>query len=151
MNKTSQRITIAELCGWTSHTIENSQIRYWRPPKGDPWSHQAHQLPDYCNDLNAMHEAEKMLGDGYKRCQYIDQLCWCCRRDGMDVRYLEAPFASAAQRAECFLYVFGLLEDSESQREAAVTADEKPDGQAENVKAMASADAKTPTTPENEH
>ena len=69
----------------------------------------------------------------------------------MDVRYLEAPFASAAQRAECFLYVFGLLEDSESQREAAVTADEKPDGQAENVKAMASADAKTPTTPENEH
>jgi hypothetical protein len=33
---------------------------------------------------------------------------------------------------------------SSSQREAAESADEKPDGQAENAQAMASADEKTP-------
>jgi len=132
MNKSSQRIAIAELCGWTPHKMENSQIRYWRPAQGEQWSHQIHQLPDYCNDLNAMHDAEDALGDGYKRVHYLDTLCWVCRRDGMNVRWLEAPFANAAQKAEAFLYVFGLWEDSESQREAAESADGKPDGQAEN-------------------
>lgn len=93
----------------------------------------ARDLPDYPNDLNAMHKAEDALGDGYKRVHYLDTLCWVCRRDGMNVRWLEAPFANAAQKAEAFLYVFGLWEDSESQREAAGTADGKPDGQAENA------------------
>jgi hypothetical protein len=132
MNKSSQRIAIAELCGWAPHKMENSQIRYWRPPQGEQWSHQVHQLPDYCNDLNEMHKAEDLLGDGYKRVHYLDTLCWVCRRDGMNVRWIEAPFANAAQKAEALLYVFGLWEDSESQREAAGLADEKPDGQAEN-------------------
>jgi hypothetical protein len=120
---------IARVCGWDHLPKDPEMIQYTaRNPEGK-WG----EIPHYTTDLNAMHKAEDALGDGYKRVHYLDTLCWVCRRDGMNVRWLEAPFANAAQKAEAFLYVFGLWEDSESQREAAGTADEKPDGQAENA------------------
>lgn len=63
---------------------------------------------DFAGDLNAMASVEPMLGKGYKRMQYIDRLCVICRRDGMEVHYLEAPFATAKQKAEAFVDVLEL-------------------------------------------
>ena len=67
MNKEAQRIAIAEACGWTGIRMS----RRWEfsddpccaadwsglCPNTEGWEH----LPDYLNDLNAMHESEKVL------------------------------------------------------------------------------------------
>jgi hypothetical protein len=59
------------------------------------------ELPDYLNDLNAMHEAEKILTDPqHRRYRQLlrgvvgDHLCVTCRAH---------VSATAAQRAEAFL------------------------------------------------
>jgi hypothetical protein len=51
-------IAIAEACGWTEEDNE-SEICWTR----DELTYCLHEdeLPNYCNDLNAMHEAEKTL------------------------------------------------------------------------------------------
>ena len=58
MNPEQQRIAIAEACGWKQVTRENKPEEIWE--------HQKHplkicrgesKLPDYLNDLNAMHSA----------------------------------------------------------------------------------------------
>lgn len=53
MDKTKQQIAIAEVC--LNHSIE-----VYRTSEGDI---NVSALPDYLNDLNAMHEAEKVLTD----------------------------------------------------------------------------------------
>ena len=62
MNNEKQRIAIAKACGWHE---EPEPIRSFNPTA---WWHNNHRypsnvmpVPDYCNDLNAMHEAEKVL------------------------------------------------------------------------------------------
>lgn len=54
-------------------------------------------VQDYRNDLNAMHEAEKRLGD-IQRGQYEDELT---------MRTDNAIYATADQRAEAFLRTIG--------------------------------------------
>jgi hypothetical protein len=69
-------------------------------------------LPDYLNDLNAMHEAEKML-DITKVEEYCSTLVRIVRHSlGIDdyesiypTRF--AVYATAAQRAEAFLRTIG--------------------------------------------
>ena len=79
MNKQKQRIAIAEACGWIPHPDNaNINVKHWtlggskygeRGAKrasskiinDDTWGLDQSLLPDYLNDLNAMHEAEKML------------------------------------------------------------------------------------------
>ena len=61
---------------------------------------------------------------------------------------LESAKSKAMQEARLIVWMFKEDDDalaSESQRIAAGTADEKPDGQAENANVMAAADNKTPT------
>tara|TARA_R110000868_G_scaffold96004_4_gene264089 strand:- start:740 stop:1063 length:324 start_codon:yes stop_codon:yes gene_type:complete len=107
MNIQHQRIAIAEACGWTPYKMENSQIRYWRPPQGEQWSHQVHQLPDYLNDLNAMHEAEKLL-TGAELTIYRDRLLdIIITQDWQNVPIT----AKASQRAEAFLRTLDLWID----------------------------------------
>lgn len=53
--------------------------------------------PDYLNDLNAMHEAEKTM-TGLQRDAYFDRLVW----------FGPPLFATAAQRAEAFGRTLGL-------------------------------------------
>lgn len=99
MTQEQQRIAIAEACGfinarmWGESCIASMGIT----SEGKYWGSLG--VPDYLNDLNAMHEAEKILPqwvDGsYKgtRYHYILEL-------GM----IESPvWATAAQRAEAFL------------------------------------------------
>jgi len=81
-------IAIAEVCGWG--VFANT-----RPT----------DLPDYCNDLNAMHEVEKVLGEvqSIKSCEYDDWLQSTIEHD-------QKWRATARQRAEAFLKTLGKWE-----------------------------------------
>ncbi len=104
MTPESQRIAIAESCGWK------------RPPphpslKDDPnyvWSDQGSILPDYLNDLNAMHEAEKVLNRFEQRDGYWQHLSVITERGRTAPIYYLLATATASQRAEAFLKTLGL-------------------------------------------
>lgn len=117
MNTEQQRIAIAEACGWTKVKAARIQASFsltWRdfvnglPPdaaKDDPYS----AVPDYLNDLNAMHEAEQKMEywDGY-----ISNLKFICgdpQSEGYSTH--KAYRATAAQRAEAFLKTLNLWEN----------------------------------------
>jgi len=84
-------IAIAKACGWDNDDIE----------RGYTLCQFSEIVPDYCNDLNAMHEAEKIF-DSALYCRYIDELCTQAIK-GKNSMYL----ATAAQRAEAFLKTIG--------------------------------------------
>lgn len=88
MTPEQQRIAIAEACGWW--ISESLSIWQHKTKDGAP--------PDYLNDLNAMHEAEKVLttAQATTMSQYLH------RRLGM-----LWGFATASQRAEAFLRTMG--------------------------------------------
>ena len=101
MNSEQQRIAIAEACGkWHSgwpHEYMNQSDRL-------------RHIPDYLNDLNAMHEAEKVLTPD-TRPEYLCQLFDAATRGRsglypVDENYL-SHHATAAQRAEAFLRTIG--------------------------------------------
>ena len=86
-------VAIAEACGWTP---DNRGLG-WLSPHG----YYAPE-PDYCSDLNAMHEAEKVLTtfdewDIY--CVHLGDTQPSCAK------------ATARQRAEAFLRVMGKWEE----------------------------------------
>ena len=54
---------------------------------------------DFCNDLNAMHEAEKMLNDEQKEIYFLDLMCLY----GKWPKSIQAIQATAKERAETFL------------------------------------------------
>ncbi len=86
---------IAEVCGWNNKPVVRTN------GKGSVW---VTEWPDYCNDLNAMHEAEKVLTDDQREVFYPRNLgAW------------QSPFnviyATARQRAEAFLRVMGKWEE----------------------------------------
>jgi hypothetical protein len=93
---------IAEACGWIWSMPDECYYR-----NGSPIGH---EVPNYCEDLNAMHEAEKTIGFG----KYLDQL-WKL----VNPHYQMSPchplnfltknmvFAKPAQRAEAFLRTIG--------------------------------------------
>jgi hypothetical protein len=85
-------ISIAEACGWKYVNNET------HAPDGSFWWSKELEIPDYCNDLNAMHEAEKVLGEIYsiKSHEYEDWLQSIIEHD-------QKWRATAAQRAEAFL------------------------------------------------
>ena len=60
-----KRIKVAELCGWVLEKTEDGAERLLKP-NGTPivWSQFNSVVPDYLNDLNAMHEAEKLIPIG---------------------------------------------------------------------------------------
>jgi hypothetical protein len=66
--------------------------------------------PDWCNDLNAMHDAEKVVTSNYSQ-TYSTELAEITK-----VRYYnDSDFfcATARQRAEAFLRTLGKWEDGE--------------------------------------
>jgi hypothetical protein len=88
-------IAIAEVCGWIIiKACDGSLI-------GKPKNEQGpmDEIPDYCNDLNAMHEAEKILSDE-SHADYACELVKTIRRNG---EWFESVSATAAKRAEAFL------------------------------------------------
>jgi len=119
MTPEKQRIAIAEACGWTEvkrFQIQNGPEHPWFIQGKTPTSWKGKDvrpwLPDFLNDLNAMHEAERALKDA--ECEiYMDTLT---ETSGGDVDMGTASFcgyfATAAQRAEAFLRTLGLWEES---------------------------------------
>ena len=109
MNPEQQRIAIAEACGWKTG---------YRDPEA--W----HPLPDYLNDLNAMHEAEETL-DASQCAEYARQLMkhhptYCVTvldnrfapTEEIAYQTYQLLHATATQRAEAFLRTSGKWEES---------------------------------------
>lgn len=117
MKKEQQRIKIAEACGWTDchmPAASNQSMPFTeRVLCGIAPGRRVHTpLPDYLNDLNAMHESEMITGfDRYPlRERYYPHLIDAKDKDGTD---LPIWLATAAQRAEAFLRTLNLWEDEQ--------------------------------------
>lgn len=106
MNAEKQRIAIAEACGW--HRVKDS-------PYGISSAAMEYDsrllIPDYLNDLNAMHEAEKALkaDDLLHVLTYVRHLAIVMRES--DEALIGTIHATATQRAEAFLRTIGKWED----------------------------------------
>jgi hypothetical protein len=109
MNPDKQRIAIAEVCGWKQCAF----VEDWaKTPKGYYFGD---EIPDYLTDLNAMHEAEKVL-TSEQSCDYVEMLAavvylWKKPRE-MPVATKPFVCATATQRAEAFLRTVGRWEES---------------------------------------
>jgi hypothetical protein len=84
-------IAIAEACGWTHIAFNRGWIN-----AGDGETQCV--IPDYCNDLNAMHEAEKVLN----KKQWV-----AYGRELSRLNVFPMVHATARQRAEAFLRTLG--------------------------------------------
>lgn len=104
-----QRVKVAELCGF--YSIGNED---WVGMRGHRSEY--HPIPNYLNDLNAMHEAEEKLSDRQRKESYgwalagivhcgddeeedYDGIDTCVLKDDIDFLF----HATAAQRAEAFV------------------------------------------------
>jgi hypothetical protein len=95
MNTEQQRIAIAEACGWLQSRTCHWE-GWWYLKKGKRTYQQ--RPPDYLNDLNAMHKAEKIMSyDEFD--EYYVQL---------SMKMVRPFHATAAQRAEAFLRTLDL-------------------------------------------
>ena len=105
---------IAEACGWKKMNWNEATV-YGSPTHGFRVWKSKHQdsimsykgrvgerIPDYLNDLNAMHEAVKSLPQNLKP-RYFACLCAVVSGAVALHGYSEATEATAAQRAEAFL------------------------------------------------
>lgn len=125
MSPEKQRIAIAEACGWKGPYHPDNiagMAGWWSRHKGVWWMNpngnrvMISSVPNYLNDLNAMHEAEKVLSyqDVFAYTEWLHVLT------GGDQRYNGTPLgstflaarATAAQRAEAFLRTLKNWEDA---------------------------------------
>ena len=112
MNPEQQLITIAEACGWKN--VDAGAGRVWgftTRHKGTPSeSDVCVDIPNYLNDLNAMHEAEELFYakpdtlEGAERMR--DYSKWLCRIAKYPLH------ATATQRAEAFIRTIGKWEEA---------------------------------------
>lgn len=105
MTPEKQRIKIAEAHGW----VLNPECDFLGKAFPQCWTHDDYnmvfhdyELPDYLNDLNAMHEAETVLPKDLRACWMIE-LCKIT-----DDSFWATTRATAAQRAEAFLKTLNL-------------------------------------------
>ena len=123
MTPEQQRIAIAEACGWKLKSNGLSPMWSWQ---NESLNHRikwvAHKvmasqgvLPNYLNDLNAMHEAEKVLTQDqmidYSRHvgKSVTSHLPASRAAWMDFQLINA---TAFQRAEAFLRTIGKWEEA---------------------------------------
>ena len=118
MNPEKQRIAIAEACGWRMVTQYNKPEEIWKSSGGVIRAES--NLPDYLNDLNAMHNAEAQCEMHYDQ-KWIETIVMVShdvfrrdadRTDGWDWVSMVSRL-SAAQRAEAFLRTIGKWEEEE--------------------------------------
>lgn len=120
MNKNDKQINaaIAEACGWKLQGSPEHQkaTEGWQfghtfaiNPSGELVSHNS--IPDYCNNLNAMHEAEKVLRKKRVRSYALTlaQVLDTSPTVDLDDQFLNIH-ATARQRAEAFLRTLGKWE-----------------------------------------
>lgn len=113
MNPEQQRIAIAEACGWKNadHPDVMKLKQGWSMP--EKWCMDPkgvlqfnHNRPDYLNDLNAMHEAEKSL-------RLLQWVTYGKHLQTVCDESITWPYhATASQRAEAFLRTIGKWEEA---------------------------------------
>jgi hypothetical protein len=102
---------IAEACGWTDiGECENGGFRLRGFPS-DRFEAHRKPIPNYCGDLNAMHEAEKVLAP--KNWDRFSEKWWEYYHHLLDGDVHKTIHATARQRAEAFLKTLGKWEESE--------------------------------------
>jgi hypothetical protein len=96
---------LAELCGWTqihnANTMEVDGMWKGYPPHGAIIG-QPQLIPDFVNDLNATHEAEKHIKN---YAGYIAALRNQCRIEELDMTW----HATATQKTDCLIASMGLM------------------------------------------
>jgi hypothetical protein len=119
MTPESQRIAIAEVCGWEFAPGYPQQLAQ-NKTAGVPWQYINGQhcadgttlrgVPNYLTDLNAMHEAEKVLTEEQLEefTMHLDACLWSGYPASRKTWH-----ATAAQRAEAFLRTLNLWKDDE--------------------------------------
>ena len=116
MNEKAQRIAIAEACGF-----KRVNRTYYIDPDGLPrttvCADALNLLPDYLHDLNAMHEAEKVLnkekGGDYAATLFDISLEGLIPTKRDEDAWFFHVRATATQRAEAFLRTLGLWVEDE--------------------------------------
>ncbi len=141
MTPEAQRIAIAEVCGkdvlgwrfyWRKHesyewrespTYCDKELAEEAASKEQRWGTEIGKIeefkapamcPDYLNDLNAMHEAEKVLTSRQSAVFEIEVLHLTTGKEKFDYDrgdLIAVITATAAQRAEAFLRTIGKWED----------------------------------------
>lgn len=120
MKPEAQRIAIAEACGWCGPYSEREWLLDYGREGGDVYGKcvgtqpdgYRDQVPDYLSDLNAMHEAEKVLTDAQwgPYCVILNKLS--CRVQCENTHACGYTIAAtSAQRAEAFLRTIWKWED----------------------------------------
>lgn len=103
MSNEQNNVAIASACGWTE-IVDNPDWGWLgRPPN---WIGKAWPILDYCNCLNAMHEAEQYLWnkDWNLRFDFIEELGKLLQPTVWHrINATDTLDASARQRAEAFL------------------------------------------------
>jgi hypothetical protein len=99
-------IIIARACGWKSKEETNGEPWLWQRTRKDKTIESILEPPDYCNDLNAMHEAEKVLNsDDIFETYYL-----ALYETTQSTRW--PVCATARQRAEAFLRTLNKWEEA---------------------------------------
>lgn len=101
---------VAEACGWEkcNPCEKNGYYDQWRLPSNDGCIHTT-QLPDFCHDLNAMHEAEEHLKDT-EIAEYMVAIGFSICENGW-IGWWDQLHATSRQRSEAFLRVKGLWKE----------------------------------------
>lgn len=110
MTTSEQHKAIATACGLNLCQLALADI-WGHTTDGKTWEN----FPDYTSDLNAMHEAEKVLTSPQVT-KYTHELRYITRsvEELFDQELAVINHATAAQRAEAFLKTLNLWTDNES-------------------------------------
>lgn len=110
MNKEKQRIKIAEAVGWKK--LKGFSDSGWplllTPPEKPNKEGYLEDIPDYLNDLNAVHELEQWMFQSYETLEGAERLSLYTK---LLCKLKHPLFATAAQRAEAFLKTLNLWEE----------------------------------------
>lgn len=109
MTPEQQRIAIAEACGWRIKRRDITGFNVWEPDAKLPaqlCNNLENKIPNYLNDLNAMHEAERVLTSDL-RIDYLEEV------SAFTGSYGASLYATAAQRAEAFLRTLNLWKEKQ--------------------------------------
>lgn len=117
MNDQQINQTIAKACGWTE--IHDSGPWHHHKPWGYPpqppgaGGNAYKYVPDYCNDLNAMYEAEEQM-DEIDWVFFMTELAGLVRLPKQaEVQIKQLLHATARQRAKAFLRTLGKWEEAQ--------------------------------------
>jgi hypothetical protein len=113
MTPEQQRIAIAEFCGWNWEGDEKFLLnphpdrKLWMRIQDEDY----HFLPDYPNDLNAMHEAKKHLNQNQQDAFLRELQMVTTTQRSDEYWFWECTNAAAAQESEALLRTIGKWKD----------------------------------------